>query len=125
MKPVGKNQMINCCLDLDYRAKRRVVTFLDKLETQLGRGLLNRTIEEHRVIDGWFQVTFQIAQCEGSKEEKVYDFLKLTQLIESRPWCIHGPREMETIFIDASLDNTDDDQPLKLAHLQSELHGLR
>lgn len=112
--------MINCRLNLEYGTKGRVVTFLDKLQTRLGRELLNRTIEKHREIGGWFQVTFQISQCEGSKEETVYDFLRLTQLIENRPWFIHGPREMETIFIDASLDNTDDDQPLKSAHLQTE-----
>ena len=117
---LGKNKMINCSLNLEYRAKGRVVTFLDKLQTHLGRELSHRTIEKHREVEGWFQVTFQISRCEGSKEEIVYDFLRLTQLIENKPWFIHGPREMETIFIDASLDNTDDDQRLKSAHLQLE-----
>lgn len=113
--------MIICSLDLEYKAKGRVVIFLDKLQSHLGRKFLNRKIEKSIYNEDWFQATFEISDYEGSREEVIYDFLRLAQLIEGRSWLVHGPREMESIFIDAYLDNTHDDQPLKSAYLRTEI----
>ena len=65
-----------------------------------------------------FQIKFFIKLDKPSKETLAYEILQLANKLETSSWQVTSPVEQEnSIFLECSLNNEMDDQPLKQAVL--------
>ncbi|MGD1847069.1 MAG: hypothetical protein ACFB10_16895 [Salibacteraceae bacterium] len=110
-------------INYESRQKSRVHSFLKQYQAEIGSELKALKIEQYWKMEHQFQAQFFVSLYALDKEQKVYKVLKLANQLWSTGylnWTVNGPHENQTLIFECILNNTNDDQPLKWAHLQLE-----
>lgn len=108
-------------INFEVKIKRKFEDFLDQYQAQVGLTIQELKIEKYWKIESQFQASFFIETNSIDKEKQVYETLTLAnRLSESGNlnWIFNGPYENEVLSFECILNNTNDDQPLKWAHLE-------
>lgn len=110
-------------INYGVKQKRKFEEFLNRYQKEVGLDFKELTIERYWKTEGQFQAKFFVETDMKEKEKRVYKILTLANQLWSSGysnWTINGPHENETLIFECILNNENDDQPLKWAHLELE-----
>lgn len=110
-------------INYEVKQKRKFEDFLDRYQTKIGFPFQGLKIERYWKIEEQFQADFFIETSSFDKEQQVYEILTLAnRLYESgySNWIFNGPFYNEVLSFECILNNTNDNQPLRWAHLELE-----
>ncbi len=111
---------INFRINFEVKLKRKLEKFLERYAKEIGATLDNLKIDRYWKIESQFQAEFQIALGDVAKADAVYKTLTLANTLQSGCWFVNGPHESKPLIFECILNNENDDQPLKWAHLALE-----
>ncbi|WP_321533043.1 hypothetical protein [uncultured Desulfuromonas sp.] len=108
-------------INYQVKQKQKFEKFLNRFKSEIGYELINLKIEKYYKIENQFQARFYIEARNKTEEKLVYEVLKLSNKLWSSGnlnWVFNGPHEFENIIFECILNNENDDQPLKWAHIE-------
>lgn len=109
---------------INYKAdKRYVEKFIERYKSSIELELHDIKIEKYWKIEGQLQVGFFVEMDCRSNEEKVYTILKFANKLWPSGylrWTIKGPHDNGKLIFECVLNNENDDQPIKWAHIELE-----
>lgn len=111
-------------INYEVKQKRKFEEFLDRYQDQIGLEFKELKIERYWKIEEQFQADFFVETDLKEKEKRIYEVLVFANKLESSGtlnWTIDGPHENESLIFECILNNENDDQPLKWAHLELEI----
>ena len=111
---------INYRINFEVKLKRRLDKYLTLYGEEVGSTLNNLKIDKYWKDERQFQAEFQVALGNITNAEAVYQTLTLANTLQSGVWMVNGPHENGTLVFECILNNENDDQPLKWAHLEIE-----
>mgnify|MGYP003642220673 FL=1 len=110
-------------INYEVKQKWKFEEFLDRYQDEIGLEFKELKIERYWKIKEQFQANFFIESDSTEKERKVYEILTWANKLWSTGysnWTINGPHENESLIFECILNNDNDDQPLKWAHIEIE-----
>lgn len=114
---------IRFTINYQVKQKRKFEGFLHRYQTEIGLTLQKLTIRKYEETNTQFQASFFIETNSTNKEKSVFEILTMANKLWSTAylnWRINGPHENGSIKFECILNNEDDDQPLKWAHIELE-----
>lgn len=110
-------------INYEVKQKRKFEDFLNRYQTEIGFPYQELKIERYWKIEEQFQADFFIETSSIDKEQQVYEILTLANRLSESGypnWSFNGPYDNEDLSFECILNNTNEDQPLKWAHLELE-----
>jgi hypothetical protein len=112
---------INYRINFESSHKHKVEKYLQRYSDEISCLLKSIKIAKYWKDESQFQAAFKVQINETTNAEIVYKMLSLAKTLESSLWTVNGPHEQEQLIFECILNNEDDDQPLKWAHLEVEI----
>ena len=110
-------------INFETKQKRKFQDFLELYQKKIGLEFQELKIDKYWKIEEQFQANFFVETDLKEKENRVYEVLVYANKLESSGdfnWTINGPHENQSLIFECILNNENDDQPLKWAHLEIE-----
>lgn len=108
-------------INYEVKHKRKFEEFIDRYQEEIGLEFKELKIERYWKIEEQFQANFFIESDSTEREKKIYEILTWANKLWSSGhsnWTINGPHESESLIFECILNNDNDDQPLKWAHIE-------
>lgn len=110
-------------INYEVKQKRKFEEFLNHYQKKARLDFKELIIDRYSKIENQFQAKFYVETNIQEKEKRVYEILNLANLLFSSGcsnWKFHGPFETGSLTFECILNNDDEDQPLKWAHMALE-----
>ena len=110
-------------INYEVKQKRKLEDFLDRYQSEIGFEFKDLVIERYWKMEEQFQAIFFIETDSLEKEKRIYEALTMANKLWSTGasnWTINGPYESGQLIFECVLNNANDDQPLKWAHIELE-----
>ncbi|MCT4665251.1 MAG: hypothetical protein N4A45_08480 [Flavobacteriales bacterium] len=114
---------IRFTINFQTKIKRKLEKYINLYEGKIGHRLIDIKINRYHKIDNQFQADFKIETSESDNKNLVYTALILANKLWDTGylnWKFVGPFEDKSNLFECILNNKNDDQPLKWAHIQVE-----
>lgn len=112
---------IRFTINYEVKQKNKIERFVNRFESSVNYQLNEITIERYRKINTQFQAKFYIESHNNSVEKTIYEVLILANNLWPSGyfnWTFNGPYETNGLIFECILNNENDDQPLKWAHIE-------
>ena len=114
---------IRFTINFQTNIKRKLEEYIDLYEGEIGLRIIDIKINRYHKIDNQFQANFKIETLESDNKNLVYTTLMLANKLWDTGhlnWEFIGPFEDKSTIFECILNNENDDQSLKWAHIQIE-----
>jgi len=114
---------IRFTINFETKLKRKLEKYLDLYEREIGITIQELRINRYHKIESQFQATFKLETAELNNEKLIYTSLILANKLWDSGylnWRFIGPFEGKPTLFECILNNQNDDQSLKWAHIQIE-----
>ena len=110
-------------INYQVKQKRKFEQFLELYQSKIGLRFNELKIEKYWKVHEELQANFFVDTDSTSNESRVYEILIMADQLWSTGhsnWTISGPHENGNLIFECILNNDNDDQPLKWAHIEIE-----